>query len=451
MFDILIVGISYPDYQKKQLVYANIGIKEGKIEYIGQAEPTAKKVILAEGKILSPGFIDIHTHEEDFKLENDYCIGQKMLEMGVTTILGGNCGKISQSFSDVKDFIASRGGSPVYYAMSSGYNTYRARYVGNDEPPSKIARSKIEQEIIRDLNEGAFGLSFGIEYQPNMTTEEILFACSLLENSNLIASAHYRKDGDKCIESIEEMFYISKNIDAKFQISHLSSCSACGYMKESLDMIEKEMKINSKLNYDTYPYDAFSTRIGSAVYDGDFTSWLKIDYSDVMLTEEPYKNQRCTKELFYKARKENPNFRTICFAMDPQEISLAISDKNGMYASDGGLTKGNGHPRAVHTFPRILGKYVREEKVISLIDALLKMTKIPADRLGLKFKGEIKIGNDADLVIFDKDKIGAKEEWSDFSMPEGINYVIVNGKIAMDNKRIVNNRLGGFVEFNKKL
>ena len=401
MLDLLIKNGQYPDFSEGRMKQGNIGITDGKITYIGPEEPDTKEGLDARGKVVSPGFIDIHMHEEHFAEEGEhYVIAQMMLEMGVTTAVGGNCGMQNQNLSYFKEVLDRLGGSPVNYIMLAGYNTFRYELgIGRYETASQEQRETIRNLLQRELNEGAYGISFGIEYDPGITTEEILYAIGVTEDPNLLVSAHYREDCLQHINPVQEMIEIAEKIPMKFQISHLSSCSAMGLMQESLDAINEAMKRNPKLNYDTYPYNAFSTHMGSAVFeDGCIEGWHK-DYSDILLTDAPYKDIRCTKEIFEKVREEYPDMLAVAFVMNEEEIAAAIANPNGMVASDAIINNGNGHPRAAGTFPRVLGKYVREDKALPLIDAIRKMTLEPAKRMDLDQKGRIELGCDADLTI----------------------------------------------------
>ena len=212
------------------------------------------------------------------------------------------------------------------------------------------------------------------------------------------------------------------------------------------------MEKNPKLNYDTYPYNAFSTYISSTVFDeGCLEAWGK-DYSDLLLTDEPYKNVRCTEEIFRECREKYPNMLVVAFVMNEAEIAAAIANKHGMVASDGIINHGNGHPRAAGTFPRVLGKYVREDKVLTLIDALRKMTLEPAKRLLMENrKGVIKEGADADLTIFDPETILDGATFAELDIaPTGIDYVIVNGKLAMDHNEMKSETYGKFISYFEK-
>ena len=450
MLDLLIKDGQYPDFGEGQMKQGNVGITDGQITYIGTEEPKAKDVIDADGKVVSPGFIDIHMHEENFAEEGeDYVIAQMMLEMGVTTAVGGNCGMQNQGLSYFKDVLERLGGSPVNYIMLAGYNSFRYELgIGRYETARQEERDEIRKRIQRELDVGAYGISFGIEYDPGITTEEVLYAIGVTEDPNLLVSAHYREDCLQDIEPIREMISIADQIPMKFQISHLSSCSAMGLMQESLDAINEAMAGNSKLNYDTYPYNAFSTHMGSAVFeDGCIEGWHK-DYSDILLTDDPYKDVRCTKQLFEKVREEYPDMLAVAFVMNEEEIAAAIANPNGMVASDAIINNGNGHPRAAGTFPRVLGKYVRKDKVLPLIDAIRKMTLEPAERLDLAKKGRIEVGCDADLTIFNPETIMDGATFSDLHLqPEGIDYVLIGGKLALKDKITVNNRLGRFISY----
>ena len=454
MLHMLIVNGVCPDFKTGEMIRADIGIRDGKIVFVGQADPAkyeeAEHVIDASGKVVSPGFIDIHMHEENFVKEGKhYVIADKMLEMGVTTAVGGQCGTPRQTLKEFKAVLEENGGSPVNYAMLTGYNFYRVKHgVNRYEPATEEQKKLIHEDLKKDMEEGAFGLSFGIEYDPGMTLEEMLEAVhASCYSSEQMVTAHFRDDGPRAVAAVEEMIQICENTDQKFQISHLSSCAAVGVMDDCLAVINRAMERNPRLNYDTYPYHAFSTKVGSAVFDdGCFEKWGK-DYSDILLTNEPYKNMFCTEEIFKDARVNHPDMFCVAFVMNEPEIEAAIVNKNGMIASDGVLQNGSGHPRAAGTFPRVLGKYVREKGAISLFDALRKMTVLPADRMGLTAKGRLEEGCDADITIFNPDTISDQEDFLALKRPEGIDYVIIGGDIALKDGEIVNGRKGRFIPF----
>lgn len=450
MIDTLIINGLYPDFDRGEFVRADIGISDGKIVQIGSERPQASKTIDASGRIVSPGFIDIHMHEENFAEDGErFTIAELMLKMGVTTVCGGNCGMQNQRLAEFKQVIERLGGSPVNYIMLAGYNQMRYYLnLGHHDVLAEMQREEVRRLLREELTEGAFGISFGIEYDPAITYEDMLDALQLLDDGRYLAAAHFRECGEKAAESIQEMFALSETAGVKFQISHLVSCSAYGQMIESLDLINERIENGSLVNYDTYPYNAFSTVIGSEVFEKEsLDQWCK-DIGTIMLTQEPYKNMFCTKELLAKARTEYPQMMAVGFIMEEEEVTAAIRNQHGMIASDAILNRGNGHPRAAGTFPRVLGKYVREEKALSLIDALQKMTLEPAKRLELPSKGKVALGADADLTIFDPETILDGATYDDlYIQPEGIDYVLIAGETAMDHRQVVSDRLGRFMSF----
>ncbi|MBO4235935.1 MAG: amidohydrolase family protein [Firmicutes bacterium] len=461
MLDLLIVNATYPDFGNYRtgnnnsgasFKKANLGIKDGKIDYIGGSEPDAASIFNAEGLIVSPGFIDIHMHEERFLTEGKtYYAAKCMLEMGVTTAVGGNCGTQRQPIDVFKGVLKELGGSPVNYMMQSGYNFFRTEMgVGHHETTSSEQRIILRDKVMNEIEEGACGISFGIEYDPAMSFDEMLFAVSRLEDPNYIVSAHYRDECHKNTDEVDEMIRFSAAIKPKFQISHLSSGAAFGRMKECLNHINSAMEIDRGLNYDTYPYNAFSTFIGSAVFeDGCLDTW-GVDYDSIMLTSEPYKNIYCDEKIFKDARENHPSMLAVAFVMNEDDIRDAIINPNGMVASDGIMASGSGHPRIAGTFPRVLGKYVREEKALPLIDALRKMTLEPAERMNLHNKGRILEGCDADITIFNPNTIIDNADFSHLEAPEGIVRVYIGGELAMDNGMTVNDRLGRFIPYQGK-
>ncbi|MTI68255.1 MAG: amidohydrolase family protein [Firmicutes bacterium] len=444
MYDIKILNGKILDFYTGEEYIKDIGIKDGKIKKIGNIKSAAKKEIDASGKIVSPGFIDIHMHEETIKDtldENDYDIANKMILMGVTTCIAGNCGNNRQEIKDFFTFI-DKYGAPVNYLAFSGHNYLRNKVgVNRYERVTNLEIEKIKKLALNDLNNGAIGLSFGLEYSPGTTKEEVIDISSSFDE-DILLSAHFRKDAKYGIPSVKELIEISKETKKPMQISHLGSCTGFGMMDESLDIISKAIDDGVDIKADCYPYNAFSTFIGSAVFDeGCFKLWNK-SYDSILLTEKPYKGIRCDEKLFYKVRKENPEMLVIAFVMEESDIIKAMKAPFVMIASDGLYKKEQGHPRGAGTFPRVLGHFVREKNELKLYNALRKITLEPAKRLGLN-KGEISEGLDADIVIFDPDIIIDKATFENPTLPpRGIDYVIINGEIAVKDNNIFNDSLG---------
>lgn len=442
--DIFIKNGKVIDFKEDKLKVVNIGIEKGIIKYIGSDIIESEKVIDAKGKIVAPGFIDIHMHEE--KYDGEYYISKYMLNMGVTTALAGNCGN---NYSNVEEMAENieKNGCPINYMALTGYTDLREK-AGATDRYVKSTDAQIE-EIIKlyrqDLKNGSKGISFGIEYAPGITKEEMIKVIDSADKKDILVAAHYRRDANHAVEAIEELIDISRTTDTPMQVSHIGSCSALGYMRESLATIKTAREEGLDVMADCYPYDAFSTRIGTSVFDeGCFENW-NADYSDILLTEEPYKGKYCDEKLFKKVREEHPDMLVVAFVMNEEEVIEAYKEDFVMVASDGLYNKGQGHPRGAGSFPRVISKYIKTGE-LDFIETFKKMSLYPAKRLGLN-KGSIEVGLDGDLVIFDLEKI---EDRADFTnpteKPDGIDYVIVNGKIALEKGNLIDGKLGKFIK-----
>lgn len=449
MLDILIKNGRYADFDEGRLARGDIGVKDGKITAVGEVDEPAKKVIDASGKIVSMGFVDIHMHEECFD-EEEYDIALRMLRMGVTSCVAGNCGGQRQSVARFREAIESRGGAPVNYLLLAGYNAARhavgglARYAPADEATVERIAAHIKSEI----EAGASGMSFGVEYDPAITEEEIIHAINAQERREIFVSMHYRGDDKDAIDSINEMIRIARSTGVRFQISHLSSCSATGQMEESLALINRAKAENPLLDYDTYPYNASCTSIGSACFDGDSFQERQAKNVEVLVVSGAHAGEICDRALFEELRANEPGTLVAAFSMREKEIRMAIENPYcGMVASDGILKRGNGHPRAAGTFARILAKYVREEGILSMMGALNKISAVPAARIGLSNKTRLAPGYDADIAVFDPEKVRDNATFMASNLPpEGFTAVIVNGALAIENDEVINARAGRFMQ-----
>ncbi|MGM0437547.1 MAG: N-acyl-D-amino-acid deacylase family protein [Bacillota bacterium] len=440
MFDMVINNGEIID-PKDGVYKANIGVKKNKIKKISKDELKGKKIIDAESEMISPGFIDIHMHEDNFKNGKiKFEIFNNMVQMGVTTAIGGNCGLGDSNIGNYLDVLEEES-PPLNYAGMIGHGSLREKVGCNDRYGKASQKEILEMKNLlkMGLEDGAIGLSFGLEYTPGATIMEMIELSKVVANySNRLVAAHYRFDANRSLEAIAEMIIIARETGVKFQISHIGSCAAFGQMETALEMIKAANEAGVDIMADVYPYDAFSTYVGSAVFDeGCFEKW-GVDYSAIKVTEGKYKGQRCNKEIFEYIRENEPDDLVVAFVMEEKEVLKAMQHPLVMIASDGILNEGQGHPRAAGTFPRVLGKYVREEGKLELIKAIDKITRMPAERAGLSNKGRVKEGYDADLCIFDYDKIIDKATFnSPTKKPEGIKEVIVGGTSVVDNGNLV--------------
>lgn len=407
-------------------------------------EPEADSVIDAKGRVVTPGFLDIHMHEDpvrDGKIE--VCIFDSMLRMGVTTVLAGNCGDNVYdpvSYLDIVD----RDGAPVNVAMFAGHTWYRNQAGATDKykeiTPEQLALMK---RLIADgLRGGLIGVSFGVRYVPGTTKEELAEIAALCVPGDKLIAAHIRDDAAMVCPSAAEFLDTAKKFGLSAEVSHIGSMGGFGQMRELLRLVDSYRANGLRVLCDCYPYYAFSTSIGSTTYDEGFLERYQTDYSAVEMCEGKYRGLRCTKEIFDEMRRDFPKALTVCYVMKEEDVDLAIADPGVMIASDGILDHGQGHPRAAGTFPRVYEKFVRSGK-LSLYDAVNKMTAMPAEKMGLLNKGRLSADADADLVIFDPEQIGDNATFAEPLLPpRGIDMVMIGGEIAVRDGAIVSHTLG---------
>ena len=420
--------------------YLNLEITDGKISKISKDKLVGDYEIDATNLCVTPGFIDIHMHEDimkDGKIQID--IFERMLKMGVTTAIGGNCGI---GPNNIGEYLKEYEKNPlINFKMLLPHKILRD-YIGAEDRYTSLSSDEIEktyrygEKLIKENN--LLGISFGIEYIPGINKEELVNLAKLGENK--IIAVHLRKDGDDIIESCEEFFEIAKYVNSHFQISHIGSMAGYGQMRKFLNYIQNKIDNGLDIGCDCYPYTAFSTHIGSAVFDDGYIESHGGDYSRLEVLDGKYKGQRCTKEIFNYLRKNSPDTLVAGHLMVDEDIKIAFQDKNVVVASDGLLSEsGNGHPRAVGTFPKFLRKYVLDDKIMSLSEGVAKITNQPADFYGLK-AGTLSIGANGDITIFSLDELKDNATFDKLTSPSGIKYVLVNGSIALKDGEITTKR-----------
>lgn len=427
----------------------NIAIEQGRIVEISNKKLTGEHNIDADGLIVSPGFVDIHMHEDPYDEGKDkfnISIFECMLRMGVTTAVGGNCGSGPDDPEIYLDAV-DRIGIPINLGLLVPHNSLRKK-VNSWDKYTNVSHANIL--IMKEfaeyfLKKGCLGISFGIRYIPGITDEELVTVCQALIGSNKIAAAHIRDDASGVIPSSVELIETGEKLKVPVQISHIGSMGAYGQMKELLSLMDYYKQNGVDVGADCYPYNAFSTGIGETTYDEGFLDRYGIDYDSIEIAEGEYRGQRCSEEIFKKLRSEKPETITIGHVMREKEVDLALSHPDVLLAGDGFMHNLEGHPRASGTFPRFISKYVREKKLLSLYEAIEKMTYLPAKRYGLN-KGSLSLGSEGDVVIFDYNTI---DDMATFEKPAeppiGIKYVLVNGEVAVKDNVIVSGKLGSAV------
>ena len=425
----------------------NIVIKDGKILELTPYEISGEKNIDATGLIVCPRFIDIHMHEDMYHKEEDYLdewIAKSMLNMGVTTCIGGNCGiNLTEplTYLDAVDRLKL----PVNIGLMAGHTNIRECVVENSNKYNPIQTDDIKKIMYTAreyLEGGCFGISYGIRYVPGITELELIEVSKACKPENKIINAHVRDDAKNIIWATKEFIKVGMKLDIPIQNSHIGSMGGYGQMKELLRLLDSVKSSGLDITSDCYPYYAFSTRIGETTYDDGFLERYNIDYDSIEISEGKYKGQRCTKNIFDELRKNSPDTITVGHVMNEKDIDMAILHPNVMIASDGFLHNEQGHPRAAGTFPRLIDKYVKTGK-LSLYDAINKMTTMQAKKLGLSNKGNLSKGSDADITIFSYDEIKDNATFDNpIKKPDGIKYVLIKGSVALKDGEIVNGKLG---------
>ena len=386
-------------------------------------------------------------HEDMYHKEEDYLdewIAKSMLNMGVTTCIGGNCGiNLTEplTYLDAVDRLKL----PVNIGLMAGHTNIRECVVENSDKYNPIQTDDIKKIMYTAreyLEGGCFGISYGIRYVPGITELELIEVSKACKPENKIINAHVRDDAKNIIWATKEFIKVGMKLDIPIQNSHIGSMGGYGQMKELLRLLDSVKSSGLDITSDCYPYYAFSTRIGETTYDDGFLERYNIDYDSIEISEGKYKGQRCTKNIFDELRKNSPDTITVGHVMNEKDIDMAILHPNVMIASDGFLHNEQGHPRAAGTFPRLIDKYVKTGK-LSLYDAINKMTTMQAKKLGLSNKGNLSKGSDADITIFSYDEIKDNATFDNpIKKPDGIKYVLIKGSVALKDGEIVNGKLG---------
>lgn len=443
MFDIVIENGIIADSEKKTLNKQNVGICNGKFTAITSEKLTGNKIIDASGLIVSPGFIDVHGHVDG----NEYC-SELSLRQGVTTTVGGNCG-LSPIEMNVFFEEQDKKGFPINQAEYIGHSFSMRNAVGIQDvysPANKSQISRMEYITEKALEEGACGLSFGLDYAPGSAFDGIIALSKIAVKHNKLVAIHTRMSSEDDLASLSEAINISKLTGASVLVSHFVY-QYNQIMEKALSLVDKAIQDGLNIRIDSGMYTSWATSIGTATFSEDFINNGILALDRMLVASGKHKGRHLDMDLYKELRKGNPHECIIYLCSNEDNIYKALNKDYAMPSSDtGAYEKGEGHPQIAGTFPKFFKNMVRTRNEIDLAEAVRKSTLLPAETIGLKNKGRIREGMDADLVIFDINSIKDTSAFPDTgrpdSYPEGINYVIVNGQLAVSNNELVNTKAG---------
>lgn len=443
-FDLVIEGGRVIDPETGIDAVRNVGIRDGKIAQIAGETLPGKRVIHARGLVVAPGFIDLHQHAQDLASQRVKAFD------GVTTALEMEIGA-----ADVAQFLKEKEGrSLIHYGTTASYLSARALAFGTPLPagailpktgPATDERATPEQigqmqkRLNSEIEAGALGIGMGIEYAPGSTRLEVIDVFRLAAGRKVPVYTHMRSAGrvepGSAIQSTEEVIGAAAISGAPLHIVHINSTCLKDSL-ECLSMVEGARERGLDVTTEAYPYIAGMTAINSAVFNPGWREKLGIDYGDLVL---PDTGEHLTQARFEELRNSKNQQFILIFANTQEIVDALIPNPLIMIASDGLV----GHPRNAGCFSRVLRQYVREKKTLTLIEALLKMTLMPAQMLERStpaghLKGRLQEGADADIVLFDPQTIS---DGSTFEKPMepsvGVHYLLVGGTVLIDDGKMV--------------
>jgi len=439
-YDVVIVNGRVMDPESGLDAVRNVGVLAGKIRAISRGPLVGKTIIDAKNLVVAPGFIDLHQHGQD--AEND----KVKAADGVTTSL-----ELEVGVADVDSWYDARGKNAlINFGASVGHIPVRMAVMhdpGGLLPSGDAAHrqatatelDQIQAGIEKGLHRGALAVGLGPAYTAAATNWEIYEVFQIAARYGASIHVHIRgstpaEEGN--LTGFQEVLSDAVATGAPLHIVHIQSTGGSNVVHE-LDMIRGVRARGLDVTTEAYPYDHGMTELHSALFDNKENA--PDSYFASLLWPET--GEHLTRESFLRYRKTNG--LAILPTTTPEMVRAAIADPLTMIASDGILIAGKGHPRTAGTYARVLGEYVREEKALSLMDALRKMTLMPAQRLEkhapvFRDKGRIRIGADADITVFDPRKVLDKATYEQpMQYSEGVQFVFVNGTLVVKDGKLV--------------
>jgi N-acyl-D-amino-acid deacylase len=494
-YDILIRNGKIIDGAGNSWFYGDVAVKDGKIAAIGKSLPgTAGKTIDATGLIVAPGFIDVHAHVESGIFQ--WPTADNYIYDGVTTVITGNCGSSDENLKTFFHRIDSLHPS-INVASLIGHNTVREQVMNRDNrSPTPEEQQKMEALVAQAMKDGAVGFSTGLIYIPGTfaKTEEVAGMAKAASKYYGVYASHIRNEENQAVEAITEAINIGKEAKIPVQISHFKIGGKSNWGKSNiiLDLIKQARNEDRNVTIDQYPYTASSTNLGVRLPDWAFAGGndsLKVrlhdaairaqikkemlqqlakykfsDYSYAVVAnysaDSTYNGKSITDINKLMGRKSKATWEAetimdmidrggaqmVYHSMNENDVRYIMQYPFCMAGADAGVPvpgKSMPHPRAYGTNARILGKYVREEKIIPLEEAIRRMTSLAAQKFQLKDRGLLRAGMAADIVVFNEQEVSDK---ATFLQPHqysiGFKYVLVNGQAVVENGKHTGIRSG---------
>ncbi len=513
-YDLLIRGGRIVDGSGNPWFRGDVGIKDQRITAIGRRlTGTATRTIDAKGLVVSPGFIDIHSHSDFLLLEDGHAQGK--IRQGVTTEILGEGGSAGPYQGRLAPRRVKINGKTVSWTTLGGYfdavdkagiATNVASYVGignvwqsvmgsTFDRPTESQLKEMERLVDEALREGALGLSTQVMFPPGSlaTTEDLVRLAKVVAKHHGIYSSHIRNEGTGVFKAVKEAIEVGERAGIPVDIIHLKIAEEkfWGRMKEVIALIEAARKRGVDVQANVYPYTRGNNNLVSIIppwaHEGGKAELLKRlnspelrnrmkkdiqnglpnwynhytavggDWGRMLVSAnnsykgltmdrvmtirtKGRKNPDLIEELFDILIEQNGSVSTVYAHHTEKDMNVAlqqpwcsVGSDGSAYAIEGKLRRGNPHPRNFGTFPRVLGVYVREAKLLTLEDAIRKMTSLNAAKVGLRERGLLRVGHYADVTLFDPETVIDKATYTDpFHYPVGIEYVIVNGKVVID-------------------
>ncbi len=449
-YDLVLAGGRVIDPETGLDAVRNVAIREGRIARVTTDELAGKRVIDASGLVVAPGFIDLHQHGQ--ALEDG---ALKALD-GVTTALEMEIGQ-----PNVAAFLESKHGrSLIHYGTTASHAAARAAAFdtplnedeliaptgpSTNEPATDEQLLRIEATLRSELAAGALGIGMGIQYTPGALRSEVIKTFRLAAETGVPVFTHVRSFGrlepGSSIESVGEVIAAAAVTGASLQIVHINSSCVADAL-ECLDMVAGARARGLDVTTEAYPYVAGMTDLRSALFNPGWREKLGVDYDAIRL---PGTGERLTRQRFEALRASTEPVGVLVFMNRQETVDAVIRHPLVMIASDGE----DGHPRNAGSFARILAHYVRDTGQLTLMDAMTKMTLMPAQRLepavpSARLKGRVQEGADADLAVFDLATVSDRASFSEPALPSvGMRYVLVGGTVVVDEGRVMPERFPG--------